>query len=106
MPLETHFTRTSLYRVEVSGWDHEQAFFVEKAELEWSEESGKQLALGHSLSEGAVVFVRLLQPTSIERASAVAYKTQGNGTKKEGQFSFLLKPVQPLAADDRPDEPR
>ena len=29
----------NLYRVEVSGWDNNKAFFVENSELEWSEES-------------------------------------------------------------------
>jgi hypothetical protein len=28
--------------VEVSGWDEHEDFFVEKTELQWSEQSGKQ----------------------------------------------------------------
>jgi hypothetical protein len=37
-------TRTA-YVVEVSGWDHREDFFVEKMELHWSEDSGKQVLL-------------------------------------------------------------
>jgi hypothetical protein len=36
---------TNLYRVEVSGWDDQKTFFVENSELEWSDESGKQVTL-------------------------------------------------------------
>ncbi len=54
----------TVYRVEVSGWDNNKAFFVENSELEWSEESGKQVTLRRTLSDGAVVFLRLLQPMS------------------------------------------
>jgi len=32
---------TNLYRVEVSGWDDNKAFFVENSELEWTDDSGK-----------------------------------------------------------------
>jgi hypothetical protein len=33
---------TNLYRVEVSSWDDNKAFFVENSDLEWTDESGKQ----------------------------------------------------------------
>ena len=36
---------SSGYRVEVSGWDLEERFFVEKSTLVWSERSGKTVAL-------------------------------------------------------------
>ena len=45
MILSARYPITNLYRVEVSGWDKNQTFFVEKSELEWSEESGKQVTL-------------------------------------------------------------
>jgi hypothetical protein len=39
------------YAVEVSGWDNNEDFFVEKTELHWSEQSGKHILLcGRSLS--------------------------------------------------------
>src|SRR5437899_2190303 len=39
----------STYRVEVSGWDSAQSFFVEAANLEWDEASSKNITLGRSL---------------------------------------------------------
>jgi hypothetical protein len=45
MSFSARFPTTSLYRVEVSGWDKSQTFFVEKPELQWNEESGKHVTL-------------------------------------------------------------
>ncbi len=44
---------SSSYPIEASGWDSTQSFFVERSELEWNEETGKCLALTHSLRPGA-----------------------------------------------------
>jgi hypothetical protein len=50
------------YRVEVSGWDAEERFFVEKSTLVWSEKTGKRVALQAVVQAGSVLFVRLTQP--------------------------------------------
>jgi hypothetical protein len=50
------------YRVEVSGWDAEERFFVEKSTLVWSERTGKTVALKAVVHAGSVLFVRLTQP--------------------------------------------
>jgi hypothetical protein len=80
----------SLYRVEVSGWDENQSFFAEKSELEWNEESGKRVALGHALADGAVVFLRLMQPISTGWSHPVAYETEFVGKTAAGQHCFRL----------------
>jgi hypothetical protein len=49
------------YRVEVSGWDASEKFFVEKTTLTWGSDEKKEITLRSSLREGSVVFVRLLQ---------------------------------------------
>ena len=54
--------------VEVSGWDHNEDFFVEKTELHWSEQSGKHILLLSPIVSGSLVFVRLIHPLSIDRA--------------------------------------
>ncbi len=64
------------YSVEVLGWDNSHTFFVERSELCWSEETGKQLALTRRLPPGAMIFVRLLQPTDGDRAFPVAYEAE------------------------------
>ena len=47
-----HLPLASTYSVEVSGWDHSHAFFVERSELTWSEETGKLLMLSRRLPPG------------------------------------------------------
>ena len=50
------------YRVEVSGWDAKENFFVEKTTLEWKPEDKKSMLLRADIRPGCIVFVRLLQP--------------------------------------------
>jgi hypothetical protein len=83
------------YRVEVSGWDKHQNFFVEKSELEWTEESGKQVALSNKVQDGAVVFLRLLQPTGADRSLPVAYEAEFVSVHPNGQCQFRLHPASP-----------
>jgi hypothetical protein len=84
---------TNLYLVEVSGWDDHKAFFVENSELEWTEESGKQVTLNRGLNEDAVIFLRLLQQTGNDRSHPVAYQANLVARSAEGQWQFRLKPV-------------
>jgi hypothetical protein len=82
------------YPVEVSGWDCSQSFFVEKCELEWSEDSEKCLSLNRSLSPGSMIFLRLLLPTSLERSLPVAYHAYPVGRAPNGQQLFRLSQIQ------------
>jgi hypothetical protein len=50
------------YRVEVSGWDARENFFVEKTSLDWREREGKTVALHATVRLDSVLFVRLLRP--------------------------------------------
>lgn len=63
------------YRIEISGWDQAEDFFVEKTELDWSEQRGKRVHLRHSLRPGTLVFVRLLHPTAGQNPP-VAYQVE------------------------------
>jgi hypothetical protein len=83
----------NLYRVEVSGWDDNKAFFVENSELEWSEESGKQVTLNRGLNHGAVIFLRLLQPIGNDRSHPVAYEAELIARTDQGVRQFRLRPV-------------
>lgn len=85
----------STYSVEVSGWDSSHTFFVERSELFWNEETGKQLALSRRLPPGAMIFVRLLQPTDMERAFPVAYETEPLSSGLEMPQRFSLKRAVP-----------
>jgi hypothetical protein len=100
MILSARFPITSLYRVEVSGWDKNQNFFVEKSELEWNEESGKQVALNSTIPDGAVIFLRLLEPISTDKSLPVPYEAEFVATTPDGQNQFRLHPACPRM-DDR-----
>jgi hypothetical protein len=54
--------RDTSYRVEVSGWDAKENFFVEKTSLDWREHEGKTVALHAAVRLDCVLFVRLLRP--------------------------------------------
>jgi hypothetical protein len=99
MILSARYPTTSLYRVEVSGWDKHQAFFVEKSDLEWGEESGKQVTLSHAVPDGSVVFLRLVPCLSAEQSHPVAYETEFMETTPEGRYEFRLHPVSPHTAE-------
>jgi hypothetical protein len=101
MLLSARYPVSSLYRVEVSGWDTTQAFFVEKSDLEWSEETGKSIVLSHMLSEDAMIFVRLLQHTAPECSDAVAYEADFFGRTHDGKNQFRLIQAQPRLEDER-----
>jgi len=95
---------TSVYPVEVSGWDNGQSFFVEKSDLEWNEETGKRVALSRAVREGSILFVRLLQPIAEERSYPVAYVAKAGSSLANGQFQFHLKQVQPSQTEKQPEE--
>ena len=64
------------YRIEVSGWGLNDVFFVEKTDLLWSEGEEKRLLLHHALSEGAVIFVRLMAPETSCGLVPVTYQVE------------------------------
>lgn len=99
MSLSARFPITSLYRVEVSGWDKSQTFFVEKSELIWNEESGKHVTLSSAVPDGSVVFLRLIQPLSSDRSQSVPYETEFLSALPDGQNQFRLHPVNPRTVD-------
>jgi hypothetical protein len=98
-----HQLLASTYSVEVSGWDHAHTFFVERSELCWSEDTGKLLTLSRRLPPGAMIFVRLLQPTDGERAFPVAYETEPLTDVSDKPQQFRITRVVPrcLASEER-----
>jgi hypothetical protein len=91
----------SNYRVEVSGWDEDEIFFVEKSELSWDDLAGKHISLKRMLGQGALVFIRVLQPTSLERSFPIAYETEFIGCDTQGCHEFRLSLVQPRHGRNR-----
>ncbi len=93
------FPLTRLYAIEVSGWDCREQFFVEKCELQWNEESGKQVGLKRAVNDNAILLVRLLQGGDADRSQPVAYEAECMGKTKTGMYQFRLKGVAPRRRD-------
>lgn len=71
--MSTELLSATPYSVEISGWDMNENFFVEKSELEWIEEV-KIVHVQHPVQQGALVFVRLAGVTMRDTSYPVAYE--------------------------------
>ena len=91
---------TRLYAVEISGWDSQEEFFVERCELEWDEESGKRVALKRALANHATLLVRLLQTGDSDRSHPVVYEAEVIGKTKSGLHEFRLNVVAPRLREE------
>jgi hypothetical protein len=89
------FPAAHRYAVEVSGWDRREHFFVENCELEWKEESEKQVTLKRALHDNAVLLVRLLQFDESDRSQPVVYEAEWVRRTKSGLHQFRLNTVVP-----------
>ena len=84
------------YRIEVSGWDSDDKFFVEKTEVIWTESGTKKTNLRHPLPDGTVVFIRLLAPSSPGSSYPVPYQIQNLGTmNRAGVSEVCLTQLRP-----------
>jgi hypothetical protein len=72
--MDSPMERTKTYRVEVSGWDATDIFFVEKTALDWGQNARKTIQLHSVVREGCVLFVRLLQPSVVVTNFPIAYQ--------------------------------
>ena len=93
------------YRIEVSGWNLSDVFFVEKTELRCTEGGEKKLLLHHSLPQGAVIFVRLIAPETLYGSLPVAYQVaRVQPMNSIGLCEMQLMPLHPRSkADTRND---
>lgn len=76
------------YRVEVSGWDASENFFVEKTMLNWRNDARKQVSLRNSLREGSIVFIRLNQ-SATEQIFPIAYRAEKISPRDARGFSHV-----------------
>lgn len=90
------------YRVEVSGWDLGENFFVEKTLLNWDNDGRKEVILRTPLQEGALVFVRLVSETMGNRTIPMTYqvhKIRKNGSDQGREVE--LERLHPKLAETR-----
>jgi hypothetical protein len=83
-----------VYAVEVSGWDNHEDFFVENTELQWSEESAGLIHMTHPIASGTLLFLRLLDPTSLDRVHPVPYVAKRVVAEDSGGFRVELIPAR------------
>ena len=93
------------YRVEVSGWDVAESFFVEKATLELNLEGARIVHLRHPLRPGSMVFLRLIDTRVSFPAFPVAYQVLDvAATLTEGVCRITLRRLghRPVEETDAP----
>lgn len=86
------------YRVEVSGWDEKENFFVEKTTLDWSEGTGKKVELRARVAPQAVIFVRLSQQMGGSNGLPIPYRAVEISPPREGCISVVVQQLQPRMA--------
>ena len=92
-------TSSSSYRVEVSGWDDKENFFVEKTTLDWSEADGKSIRVRSSVRLESVVFVRLIQPLGGGTGFPVPYRAvKVSGNYLTEHHTVKVEQLQPRLA--------
>jgi len=93
------------YRVEVSGWDSRELFFVEKTMFQWTDSGEKSVGLMSRLREGCVVFVRLIHAFAENANFPVAYRvlsiTSDDGDGRGCVRLVQLHPRYESSHDDR-----
>ncbi len=84
------------HRVEISGWDEKEDFFVESAEMECQEAQAMHVSIHRPVREGALVFVRLLEQFDAPTAMPVAFRA-GSVEKamSKGHFDIALVKMRP-----------
>jgi hypothetical protein len=93
------------YRVEVSGWDLGENFFVEKTLLSWQEDGSKKVLLRTPLNEGTLVFVRLVGDSTGGRGVPVTYQVESIGRTLSGQgCEILLERLHPKFSEPRAND--
>jgi len=102
MTLIESLTQSEIHLVEVSGWDENEIFFVETCDLDWDDFAGKHISLQHMLPEGAMVFLRILQPGGTGRTQPNVFVVEFVGCDGDGCHEFRLNPVHPRHGHQKP----
>jgi len=85
-----------IFRVEISGWDVNEQFFVERSALQWGEGEKRRALIRRKVRPGALVFIRLLQDSVASRTFPVAYRArQIRECEGGGNFELVLSQVWP-----------
>ncbi|HVB98390.1 MAG TPA: hypothetical protein VNJ12_03540 [Candidatus Dormibacteraeota bacterium] len=81
--------------MEVSGWDVAESFFVEKVSLELTQAGERVVHLKHSLREGLIVFLRLMESRITFPVLRVAYRvTEVSPSERDGVNRVSLRKLR------------
>jgi hypothetical protein len=86
------------YRVEVSGWDEKENFFVEKTTLDWKEDTGKKIELRARVAPQSVVFVRLAWQMGGSNGFPIPYRAIEISARHDGCTTVQVQQLQPRMA--------
>jgi len=87
------------YRIETSGWDQSNEFFVEECTMDWSESSVKKVTLRHQIEEGTALFVRLISPSAGGESFPVVYRAKSVGpAQADGRREVEIEETRPMRA--------
>lgn len=87
---------------EISGWDTDENFFVEKAVIRGQRDGNNKVGLHASLRVGSLVFVRPPEGASMDRTVPVTYQVSGvNANGNNGAREVRLIRVRPREATTR-----
>jgi len=90
-------------RVEVSGWDLSERFFVERGTLRAGENEEKLVILHCSVRVGGLVFLRLLDHAEPSMSFPVAYRVREiRDAGAPGTFDVCLRQMWPKPEPDTP----
>ena len=88
----------SAMRVEISGWDLSEQFFVERGILRSEAQEQKKLTIHRQVRVGGLVFLRLLDNTQPGMAFPVAYRVRDlRQEESPGAFEIYLRQMWPKA---------
>lgn len=80
---------------EISGWDTEENFFVEKTVLQYHDE-GNKAGLRARLRVGSLVFIRVPDDASMDRTVPITYQVSGiTSTARNGAREVYLTRLRP-----------
>ncbi|MGA8142392.1 MAG: hypothetical protein WB987_00695 [Candidatus Acidiferrales bacterium] len=97
--MDSNTNQQSSYRVEVSGWDAKENFFVERTQLDWKPEDKKAILLRAAIRPGCIVFVRLLQPMATAANFPIAYEALTSAVRDtNGALRVSLERLRPRAS--------
>jgi hypothetical protein len=89
---------------EISGWDTDENFFVEKAVLHSHRDGNNKVDLRARLRVGSLVFVRVSDDASMDRTVPVTYQVSeiyGNRNARNGAREVRLIRLRPREAGTR-----